>query len=73
MDSVVEVNPLKTPNTINRHITPSYYIRTPSFTPVTVADISMSSVNGISEVLPGPYDNTGAAHIWYFNYISACT
>lgn len=70
-DFVPNYNPLEYNGTSNRHITPSYYIKSGDGVQVTPNDVDISN-GGISEVNPTRNGGSGISHVWYFNYISAC-
>jgi hypothetical protein len=69
-DPVPDENPLEYGGVSARHITPSYYISSGNSATPTLADVAISSRNGTSETLDPPYSI--AAHLFYFNRISAC-
>jgi hypothetical protein len=69
-DGTPDLNPLEYQGVSSRHITPSYFIKTPNGIRPDLDDLEISDRDGIAQTLDGPFVRT--AHGFYFNPINAC-
>lgn len=56
-----------------RHVSPQYWIKTPSLQTVSAGDIQMSSGTLDLRGNAGTLFSSISDHLWYFNDISACS